>query len=188
MSQQELLRQVLTALDDCGIAYMLTGSLVSSIQGEPRLTHDIDIIITLDETAAGSLVEAFPSPNYYLDQESIITAITNSGMFNLIDSVTGDKVDFWMLTDQPFDKSRFARRYPEHIMGMQVMVSSPEDTILAKLNWARLSGGSEKQITDALRVFEVQHGQLDIAYLDYWAKELKCEGLLKRLQDEVEPI
>jgi hypothetical protein len=37
-------------------------------------------------------------------------------------------------------------------MGLEMQVSSPEDTILAKLRWAKLLGGSEKQITDALRV------------------------------------
>jgi hypothetical protein len=43
-----------------------------------------------------------------------------------------------------------------------IWVSSPEDTILAKLRWADISGGSEKQFTDALRVFEVQQGNVDI--------------------------
>ncbi len=41
MSQQELLKRVITALKNTSIQYMLTGSLVSSLQGEPRLTHDI---------------------------------------------------------------------------------------------------------------------------------------------------
>ena len=41
MSQQELLKKVVLTLDQNDIDYMLTGSLVSSMQGEPRLTHDI---------------------------------------------------------------------------------------------------------------------------------------------------
>jgi hypothetical protein len=55
-------------------------------------------------------------------------------MFNLIVVKTGDKVDFWILTDGPFDRSRFARRYTEKVMGMEIAVSSPEDTILMKLS------------------------------------------------------
>lgn len=43
MSQQELLKKVIQVLDDVGIQYMLTGSVVSSLQGEPRSTHDIDM-------------------------------------------------------------------------------------------------------------------------------------------------
>jgi len=76
-------------------------------------------------------------------------------MANLIDTVSGDKVDFWLLTETPFDYSRFTRRYHEELMGMRIAVSSPEDTILMKLRWSKMSGGSEKQFIDALRVYEV---------------------------------
>lgn len=89
-------------------------------------------------------------------------------MFNVIDMVEGDKVDFWMLTKEPFDRSRFGRRYPEQVFGLQHQVSSPEDTILAKLLWCKLSGGSEKQFRDALRVYEVQARLLDLGYLAKW--------------------
>ncbi len=65
-------------------------------------------------------------------------------------------------------------------------VSTPEDTILAKLRWAKLSGGSEKQFTDALRVYEVQFGKLDIDYIMEWAKKLNIELLWKRLKAESE--
>lgn len=67
-----------------------------------------------------------------------------------------------------------------------MQVSSPEDTILAKLRWAKLSGGSEKQFTDALRVYEVQYGKLNIDYLKQWVKKLKVESLWKRIVDEAE--
>lgn len=97
-------------------------------------------------------------------------------------------VDFWLLTDQPFDRSRFPRRYAEDLLGMRVMVSSPEDTILAKLRWAKLSGGSEKQFTDALRVYEVQFGKLDLGYLRDWAKRLGVLRMLERLEREAQVI
>ncbi len=96
------------------------------------------------------------------------------------------QVDFWILTDEPFDHSRFARRYPEEFMGLKMQVSSPEDTILVKLRWANLSGGSEKQFTDALRVYEVQYEKLDIDYLECWAKKLDIELLWNRLKHEAE--
>ena len=45
MSQQELLKKIIQALDQAEIPYMITGSIVSSLQGEPRSTHDLDILI-----------------------------------------------------------------------------------------------------------------------------------------------
>jgi hypothetical protein len=44
MLQQELLTQVLEVLHLEKITYMITGSLVSSMQGEPRTKHDIDML------------------------------------------------------------------------------------------------------------------------------------------------
>ncbi len=186
MSQQELLKKVIQALDQAGIQYMITGSVVSSLQGEPRATHDIDMVIAIEESRVRKFMEAFSAPGYYLDQESILDAIKRQSTFNLIDRAAGDKVDFWILTDEPFDLSRFSRRITEEFMGLRMQVSSPEDTILAKLRWAKLSGGSEKQFMDALRVYEVQFGELDIDYLEKWAKKLGIESSWKRLVGDAE--
>lgn len=109
-------------------------------------------------------------------------------MFNLIDISDGGKVDFWILTDEPFDLSRFSRKYAENLIGIKIQFSSPEDTILAKLRWAKLSGGSEKQFTDALRVYEVQFENLDFDYLQNWAEKLDVESYWERLKNEAEPI
>ena len=187
MSQPELLKRVIRALEEAGIPYMITGSVVSSLQGEPRSTHDIDIVVAFQESDIKKLLAAFSPPDFYLDENQMLNAVRRQRLFNLIDTSGGDKVDFWMLTGDPFDQSRFARKCGEQVMGMAMQVSRPEDTILAKLRWAKLSGGSEKQFRDALRVYEVQFGQLDLAYLESWVKTLGIESLWARLQAEAEP-
>jgi hypothetical protein len=106
----------------------------------------------------------------------------------VVDLGSGDKVDFWLLTDEPFDRSRFARKRVVEVAGMRFPVSAPEDTILIKLRWAELTGGSQKQFTDALRVYEVQHGVLDLDYLNDWASRLGVESLWQRLRAEAIPI
>jgi len=184
MSQQELLGKVVRTLEQLDIGYMITGSIASSLQGEPRSTHDIDIVVSLPQSKAHALAAAFPPPVYYLDEEAVAKAIAAKGMANLIDTVSGDKVDFWLLTEDPFDRSRFARRYHEEVLGMRIAVSSPEDTILMKLRWARMSGGSEKQFTDAVRVYEVQYEKLDHEYLREWTLKLDVENEMERLRDE----
>jgi hypothetical protein len=188
MSQSELLKRVIQTLESAGIQYMITGSVASSLQGQPRSTHDIDMVIAVQRSKAHDLAEAFPSRDFYLDEHSILDAIGRQSMFNLIDLETGDKVDFWILTDEAFDRLRFSRRITEEFMGIKIQVSSPEDTILAKLRWAKLCGGSEKQFTDALRVYEVQGRKLDVGYLEHWVKKLDIEPLWKRLMDEAEMV
>ena len=109
-------------------------------------------------------------------------------MFNLLEAEHGDKVDFWILKEEPFDRSRFSRRNIEEINELKIQVSSAEDTILAKLNWAELSGGSEKQFGDALRVYEVQYQNLDSDYLESWVKKLNLAEIWKRLKKEAEIV
>lgn len=184
MSQQELLEKVALTLERLGVEYMITGSIASSLQGEPRSTHDIDIVVNLQPSKARALAEAFPPPDYYLDQDAVAEAVSVKGMANLIDTVSGDKVDFWLLTESPFDISRFGRRYNEELLGMRLPVSSPEDTILMKLYWAKMSGGSEKQFIDAVRVYEVQYEKLDHEYLREWTLKLGVVKEMERLGNE----
>jgi len=188
MSQQELLKRVVQTLDAVGIDYMVTGSVASSLQGEPRASHDIDIVIAVERAAVPKLLKSFPPPDYFLDDQDIQDARRTKTMFNLIDVKGGDKVDFWLLTDEPFDRSRFSRKYQEDLMGIKVKVSSPEDSILMKLRWAMLSGGSEKQFTDALRVYEVQFKGLDLVYVDSWVERLGVDSLWNRLKNEAHPL
>lgn len=77
---------------------------------------------------------------------------------------------------------RFARRVPVEALGLQLMVSTPEDTVLMKLRWSTQAGGSEKQLQDALGVVEFQGAQLDGRYLDEWAAFLGVADALAVLR------
>ena len=80
------------------------------------------------------------------------------------------------------------RKYEENVFGFAMNVSSAEDTILAKLRWMKLSGGSEKQFTDALRVYEVQYKNLDIGYMNKWSEELQVSETWKTLKQKAQPL
>ena len=188
MSQQELVKFVVRALTNAGIHYMLTGSTVSSIQGVWRATHGIDIVVSLNTSNIKAITDEFPEPNFYSSDEAIRDAIKRQRMFNGLDTVEGGKLDFWILTNTPFDRSRFARRISKRYSDMDVLVSTPEDTIIAKLRWAKECGESEKQFVDALRVYEIQHGILDIAYLERWVAILGLERFWKRLLAEARVV
>ncbi len=186
MSQQDLLIKVVRLLDEVGVDYMVTGSIASSLQGEPRATHDIDLVVAMTHDVAPRLVEVFRAPDYYLDPEAVKQAIDTKGMFNLLAITTGDRVDFWMLTDEAFDRSRFARKRSEPVFGIRLQVPTPEDTILAKLLWSKNAGGSAKQLGDVLRVYEVNAPSIDIAYIDHWATQLSVMDSWSELQSEAE--
>jgi len=157
MSQQELLKRVVQALSRAGIKYMLTGSFASSLQGGPRSSQDRDLVVDIKPNATSDLVQSFPPPRFHLHEERVAEAVARRDMLNLIDSHTGNKVDFWLLTDEPVDKVRF-------------------------------SGSSVKQFTDFWRVYEVQFGTLDIAYLHGWSKKIAVQDLLKEIEVEAKTV
>jgi len=186
MPQQELLSQVVRALEEARCPYMLIGSYASSLQGEPRLSHDIDLLVDMDLQMLPALAAKFPPPAFSLNEQVAQAAVRTKTMFSLLHVPEGAEVDFWMLTGDPFDLSRFTRRRIEHAVGLRFYVSTPEDTILAKLRWAKLVGGSEKQFHDALCVYEVQHPSLDVGYLKHWVHRLGLSEYWTRLLREAE--
>ncbi len=87
------MEKLAVCLENNGIPYMMTGSIASSLHGEPRSTHDIDVLVQIKKTDITKLRAAFPAPRYYMDQVDAEQAIDERTMFNLIDSLEGDKVD-----------------------------------------------------------------------------------------------
>ncbi len=188
MLQPQLVIEVINILNKNDIEYMLTGSFVSSLQGEPRLTHDIDLIINISQSEANKIISVFSKDIFYFDEDNIIHAIKDRTQFNIIAIDGSGKIDFWLLTDSAFDKSRFDRRIKKRFFNIDVLVSTPEDTILQKLYWSELSGYSQKQFIDALRVFEIQQDVLDMEYIDFWVGKLLLNDIFVKLKKEAESI
>lgn len=188
MPQSELLKFVRQLLESLGIEYMLTGSMVSSAQGEPRMTHDIDILVRLDRAQAAKLSIEFDRAGFYISDAAVHAAVAQHGMFNVLQTATGQKIDFYMLPEDEYEQTRFARRTTVVVAGEDVFATTAEDTILSKLRWAKLSGGSERQMGDARRVYEVQAPQLDRAYLEAWIQRLDLGELWNELLTSARPI
>jgi hypothetical protein len=74
MSQPELLKHVVHALAAASIDYMVTGSVASSLQGEPRASHDIDLVIAMSPAAVTQFVSLFP-PEFYVSEAAIRDAL-----------------------------------------------------------------------------------------------------------------
>lgn len=55
---------------------------------------------------------------------------------------------------------------PNHSIYIQTLRSMTPEQRLQKA--FKLSGGSQKQFTDALRVYEVQYQKLDVFYIEKW--------------------
>jgi len=113
-----------------------------------------------------------PEDDYYVDPNTAREAFRYRSMFNVIDHASGWKVDFIIRKNRDFSREEFARRQAASILGVPVYVASPEDTIVSKLEWSRMSGGSERQRRDIAGVVATLREQLDRAYIERWVHEL----------------
>ena len=75
LQPERLMRKAIQTLEDAGIEYMVTGSVASSLQGEPRSTHDIDLVVALQRSAIQKLIDAFPPPDFYASEAIILDTI-----------------------------------------------------------------------------------------------------------------
>ncbi len=164
-----MMAAITAALDDAGIRHMVTGSSASAFHGEPRTTADIDIVIDPTLESLTTFVESLDPDQFYVGDAFV--ALSARGLFNVIQRATGWKVDLIVIKDRPFSRSEFERRMPVEIEGVRVSMTTAEDTILAKLEWAR-SSGSQRQRQDVRSIFAVSGAILDRRYLLYWAGEL----------------
>jgi hypothetical protein len=180
-----VLQEVVAVLDRLGISYAVGGSWASSLFGKPRLTHDADLTVEPFWGKEAAFCASF-GENYYVSLPMIQDALHHRSSFNLIHWSSGFKVDLFVRKDRPFDVSAMARRRPHSLAeGLSLILVSPEDVILLKLEWYRLGGEtSERQLEDVRGILQVQAGKLDRAYLDHWAADLGVSDLLQRARQE----
>ena len=101
------------------------------------------------------------------------------------------KIDVFVSKGRPFDREA-AGRARHHAIdeapdAPRFPVASPEDTVLAKLEWFRLGGEtSERQWWDIAGVLKVTPN-VDRAYLQHWAASLGVADLLERALSDAAP-
>jgi hypothetical protein len=177
MSQQTFFHVLIGLLEQAGICYMVTGSYGSSHYGMPRTTNDLDLVVDPTVAQVQSLC-ALVANRFYVSAPAAVEAVQNRFMFNIIDVAGGCKADLMVRKNRPFSVEEFSRRSSLSIAGDVVFVASPEDIILSKLEWNKLTP-SERQVQDALDVAIVQWPHLDLDYLRRWATDLEVSESLE---------
>lgn len=172
---RELLERIVPALERANVPFMVAGSFASAAHGLPRSTNDLDIIIDPTLEALEAFLAQLPPEVYYVDADVARDALLRRGMFNVIDHSTGWKIDFIFRRNRPFSREEFERRSTMSLLGVEVGIASAEDTILAKLEWSKASGGSERQRRDIAGIIATLGESLDLVYLGRWLRELDLE-------------
>lgn len=182
-SQEELLKSITSFLNKHDISYMITGAWSVIYYGRPRASHDIDFVVELHKEKIKMTLAFFEelSEDYLISVDEIEEAVEKKGQFNVLHLPTALKLDFWLLTDDLFDKSRFSRRKKVKVLGQPMWIASAEDTILQKLRWYS-EAKIEKHLIDAAFVYQIQDSNLDKKYLQNWVGKLNVEKYFKEIK------
>jgi hypothetical protein len=178
--------RVATAIESVGGAYFVGGSVASSLQGDPRSTNDIDIVVSLAANKVDSLAMAL-GPDFEVDREMLRQALLAGTSANAFFLPVLTKIDFFGVGRSEFDESEFARRCPVVVgeAGESLVVKTPEDSVLRKLLWFREGGSvSDKQWRDIAAILRVSRAALDVAYMTTWAQRLGVATELTRAEGE----
>jgi hypothetical protein len=179
---------VIAQFEQLGIDYYIGGSIASSVFGVGRSTLDVDIIADLAESKVDDFVQSLRA-TYYIDANMIREAIRRRSCFNLIHLTTSYKIDVFVLKKRDFDRETMSRRRSDTLHDADktynVYLSSPEDILLAKLEWYRLGDEiSDRQWNDVLGIIRIQKDALDRDCLQKWAAELGVTDLLDKAWHE----
>lgn len=180
MTLPEVLRQVVEVLGDEAIPYMVTGSFAAAYYAHPRATQDVDVVVEATEAELLRVAIRLQEGDFYVSEEAVREAVEHESQFNAIDLETGWKIDFIVRKSRQFSVTEFGRRNRAEVFGLELSLASPEDLIIAKLEWAKM-GGSELQLQDAQKILEARGDELDRAYVTRWVNELGLVELWNRI-------
>jgi len=165
---QNLFSLFTNPLNENQIDYMVTGSVAAMIYGEPRLTHDIDLILSIQDSNAQNLEKIFPPDHFYCPPLEVIQLENKRpqrGHFNLIHHDSGFKADIYTMGQDPLHLWGFPKRQKMDFAGSHIWVAPPEYVILKKLMFYR-EGKSEKHLNDIQAILKNCKDKINLTELN----------------------
>lgn len=176
LSELDLLLDVARRLEEAGLDYMLTGSMALNHYAQPRMTRDIDFVLSIILKDLEILPQIF-GDEFYFSPEAAREAILNQTCFNVIHHDSLIKIDFMIRKREVYRLAEFERRRRIEVAGSHLWIVSKEDLILSKLDWARESQ-SERQLSDVENLLATG---ADMEYLQTWSQKLNLTAMLTRV-------
>ncbi len=193
MRPDQLLVIVTARLEAIGITYCVGGSFASGVYGQARTTYDLDILIAPQLGQITALIAAFQT-DFELNPTELLDALQDApdyrerpeqrAIVKAYHRATQFRVDFFVSSGRAFEHQQLQRSIRQLIATnpeAEANFASPEDIILAKLEWFRMGNyASAHQWPDVQAIMLVQGDRLDWVYLRAWATTLGVRDLLKR--------
>ncbi len=165
---------------------MITGSVASIFYGEPRLTHDIDMVLFFSHTQIPKILAAFSEQEYYCPPEEIITLELKREQhahFNLIHHQSGFKADCYPNTRDTLELWANDNRIRIEISNtLSIWLAPPEYIIIRKMQFFK-EGHSQKHIKDIQGILQFGNVDLNSQIMDKWIQSLSLTKIWAKLSE-----
>lgn len=148
-------------LEDAGLVYMVTGSVAGIVYGEPRMTHDVGIVLSLARDQVDEVRRCFPDDDFYTPPAEVIAverARASRGHFNVIHHDSGFKADMYLVGDA-LHRWAMPRRVRVALDDGEIAVAPPEYVIARKLEYFR-EGRSDKHLSAIRGILRREKGHV----------------------------
>lgn len=178
-------RRVLDSLTAADITYLIGGAVALAAWGDPRTTRDLDLVIELPFAAMAAFSDELAQRGMWVPVENMVDLMLENRAdlpLNAIDMNSGYKAEFFLLKSGDALRTSSLARRQRIDLGPQlgeVYVHTPEDLILNKLHYYRISQ-QPKHVRDIAGIVLNLGQELDCNYMDQWAQSL---GLLDAWQE-----
>jgi hypothetical protein len=179
------LGEVADLLEKLRLRFVVGGSLASGSWGEPRATHDADVLIDLPLQRVSELFSALQA-RFYVDEGAMRSAVHAHSSFNAIHLEVYQKVDLFVAGTSVLDTAQLERAVPRLLGGQRWFpVTSAEVVVLRKLDWFRKTDEtSDRQWRDVQAVLRIQQQRLDRVWMGSLAEAVGLADLLQRAMTE----
>ena len=172
-------RDVLDRLARLQIRFYVTGAWALSVYAEPRMTRDLDLVLDLDAIDYERRLRPAFEGDFLVNDPIDIGGRWIGGLVHRVEIV---RVDLMFGRHDAWARSALERiRVIDHPGLGKVPIISPEDLILAKLEWSD-GGSSELQLRDCRSIIRIA-ADLDWDYLERHAPVLGVDRLLESVRD-----
>lgn len=183
----EFSRLVIDALEAAQVQYMVGGSVALAAWAEPRTTIDIDLVINLPIEQVYVLSQQLIQREMLVPYDILLDLLLQEEgdlPVHAIHLSTGFKAELFLLRPgDTFRETALERRLLVTLgapLG-DVYVQSPEDLIIYKLCYFKLSGQT-KHMRDIRSILVTMGQELDYAYIQRWLEHFNLHSAWHQAQ------
>ncbi len=177
MPDPSLITLFVRPLAQLGIPYLITGGVASVIYGEPRFTHDIDLVVRLEPRDARRFVAGWSPTEFYVPPVEVVAEESRRpayGHFNVSHLETTMRADVYLPGRDPL--AAWALEHPVHrrVEEDDIRVAPIEAVIVSKLRYYQM-GGSDRHLRDIRQMLRISGDLVNRPELERWVAKVGVE-------------